>query len=117
MVWSSEGVSEEVVYALQLLWRRAGRRAPGRGGLLRPPDSLDRAIDIGGLGGFDRAIDNDVFVRGYADPYCGGLSCVRSCWSNLFGLALSLALTLASFALAAFRGRGMIGWYPALGAS
>ena len=63
---------------LRLLWPIAGRRAPGRGGLLRPRDLLDRAIDIGGLGGFDRAIDNDVFVRGYADPYCGGLVfCVK----------------------------------------
>ena len=64
-----------MAYALRLwlLWPIAGRRAPGRGGLLRSPDSLGRAIDIGDLGGFDRAIDNDVFVQGYADPYCGGL--------------------------------------------
>lgn len=60
---------------LRLLWPIAGRRAPGCDGLLRPPNLLDRAIDIGGLGGFDRAIDNDVFVRGYADPLCGDLSC------------------------------------------
>jgi hypothetical protein len=65
------GFSEEVAYAQRLLWPIAGRRAPGRGGLLRSPDSLGRAIDIGGLGGFDRAIDNDVFVRGYADPLWG----------------------------------------------
>jgi hypothetical protein len=66
-------VSEEVAYALRrwLLWPIAARSAPGRDGLLRSPDSLGRAIDIGDLGGFDRAIDNDVFVQGYADPYCG----------------------------------------------
>lgn len=60
MVWSSEGVLEEVVYALRslLLWPIAGRRAPGHGGLLRPPDSLARAIDSGDLGGFVRAIDS-----------------------------------------------------------
>ena len=47
------------------------------GGLLRAPDSLDRAIDIGDLGGVVRAIDNAVFVRGYADPLLRLVSCVK----------------------------------------
>jgi len=82
------GVSEEVAFfsgTLRWLWLILVNSLRIAGGLLRRPDSLGRAIDIGGLGGFDRAIDNDVFFRGYADPYCGGLSCVRSYWSNLFG--------------------------------
>jgi hypothetical protein len=60
VAYSSEGVSEEVVYALRrrILWLIAGRRAPGRDGLLLGPDSLDRAIDSGDLGGFVHANDS-----------------------------------------------------------
>ena len=48
------------------------------GGLLRAPDSLDRAIDIGDLGGVVRAIDNAAFVlRGYADPLLRLVLCVK----------------------------------------
>ena len=73
---------------LRLLWQIAGRRAPGRGGLLRLPDSLDHAIDIGDLGGVVRAIDNAAFVRAYADPLWG--TClvsqgpVKFKWQTLF---------------------------------
>lgn len=64
MVWGPEDALEEVAYALwsRLLWQTSGRRAPGRApgrdGLLRPPDSLVHAIDSGDLGGFVRAIDS-----------------------------------------------------------
>jgi hypothetical protein len=47
------------------------------GGLLRAPDSLDRAIDIGDLGGFVRAIDNAFVLRGYADPLLRLVLCMK----------------------------------------
>ena len=82
--WQS--VLEEVAFFygnLCWLWLILANSLRIVGELLRAPDSLGRAIDIGDLWGAARAIDNVAFVRGYADPYCGGLSCVRSCWSNL----------------------------------
>jgi len=66
---------------LRWLWRILANSLRVVGGLLREPDSLDRAIDIwdlGGvvhaidiwdLGGVVRAIDNAAFLLGYADPF------------------------------------------------
>ena len=55
---------------LRWLWRILANSLRIVGGLLRPLDSLDHAIDIGDLGGFDRAIDN-AFAQAYADPLWG----------------------------------------------
>ena len=41
------------------------------------PDSLDRAIDIGDLGGFVHAIDNALVLRGYADPLLKLVLCMK----------------------------------------
>jgi hypothetical protein len=58
------------------------------GGLLREPDSLDRAIDIWDLGGVVRAIDNVAFLRGYADPFLRLVLCVKllvgCCMDSIF---------------------------------
>ena len=74
--WQS--VSEEVAFFsgdLRWLWRILVNSLRIFGALLRLPDSLDHALDIGDLGGVVRAIDNAAFVRAYADPLCGDLSC------------------------------------------
>ena len=73
---------------LRWLWRILANSLRIVGGLRRWPDLLDRAIDIGDRGGFDRAIDNAAFLRGYADPLWG--TClvsqgpVKFKWQTLF---------------------------------
>ena len=63
---------------LRWLWLILANSLHIVGGLLRAPDSLDRAIDIGDLGGVVHAIDNAVFVlRGYADPFLRLVLCVK----------------------------------------
>ena len=58
------------------------------GGLLRAPDSLGHAIDIGDLGGVVRAIDNALVLRGYADPLLRLVLCVKllieCCMGSIF---------------------------------
>lgn len=68
--WQS--VLEEVAFFygnLCWLWLILANSLRIVGELLRAPDSLGRAIDIGDLWGAARAIDNVAFVRGYADPF------------------------------------------------
>ena len=73
---------------LRWLWRILVNSLRIFGALLRLPDSLDHAIDIGDLGGVVRAIDNAAFVRAYADPLWG--TClvsqgpVKFKWQTLF---------------------------------
>ena len=87
--WQS--ISEEVAFFsgyLRWLWRILANSLRIFGALLRLPDSLGRAIDIGDLGGFDRAIDNAAFLRGYADPLLRLVSCVKlligCCMGSIF---------------------------------
>jgi hypothetical protein len=62
---------------LRWLWLNLANSLRIVGGLLRAPDSLDRAIDIWDLGGVVRAIDNVAFLRGYADPFLRLVLCVK----------------------------------------
>ena len=75
-----QGVSEEVAFFsgdLRWLWLILANSLHIVGGLLRAPDSLDRAIDIGDLGGVVRAIDNALVLREYADPLLRLVLCVK----------------------------------------
>jgi hypothetical protein len=58
------------------------------GGLLRVPDSLDRAIDIWDLGGVVPAIDNALVLWGYADPLLRPALCMKlligCCMGSIF---------------------------------
>lgn len=73
---------------LRWLWLILANSLRIVGGLLREPNSLDRAIDIWDLGGVVRAIDNAAFVRGYADPFLRLVLCVKflvgSCMDSIF---------------------------------
>ena len=73
---------------LRWLWRILANSLRIAGGLLREPDSLDRAIDIWDLGRVVRAIDNAAFVRGYADPFLRLVLCVKllvgCCMDSIF---------------------------------
>ena len=74
-----QSVLEEVAFfsgTLRWLWLILANSLRIVGGLLREPDSLDRAIDIWDLGGVVRAIDNAAFLRGYADPFLRLVLCV-----------------------------------------
>jgi len=78
---------EEVAFFsgnLRWLWLILANSLRIVGGLLREPDSLDRAIDIWDLGGVVRAIDNAAFVRGYADPFLRLVLCVCKKSAELF---------------------------------
>ena len=75
-----QSVLEEVAFfsgILRWLWLILANSLRIVGGLLREPDSLDRAIDIWDLGGVVRAIDNVAFLRGYADPFLRLILCVK----------------------------------------
>ena len=73
---------------LRWLWLILANSLHIVGGLLRASDSLDRAIDIGDLGGVVRAIDNALVLRGYADPFLRLVSCVKlligCCMGSIF---------------------------------
>ena len=86
-----QSVLEEVAFfsgILRWLWRILANSLRIVGGLLREPDSLDRAIDIWDLGGVVRAIDNAAFLRGYADPFLRLVLCVKllvgCCMDSIF---------------------------------
>ena len=67
-----QSVLEEVAFFsgnLRWLWLILANSLRIVCGLLREPDSLDRAIDIWDLGGVVRAIDSAAFLQGYADPF------------------------------------------------
>jgi len=82
---------------LRWLWLILANSLHIVGGLLRAPDSLGRAIDIGDLGGLVRAIDNAAFVRGYADPFLRLVLCVKL----LIGCCMGSIFTRASISLKA----------------
>ena len=73
---------------LRWLWLILANSLHIVGGLLQASDSLDRAIDIGDLGGGVRAIHNAAFVRGYADPFLRLVLCVKlligCCMGSIF---------------------------------
>jgi hypothetical protein len=73
---------------LRWLWLILANSLRIVGGLLREPDSLDRAIDIWDLGGVARAIDNAAFLQGYADPFLRLVLCVKllvgCCMDSIF---------------------------------
>ena len=108
---------EEVAFFsgnLRWLWRILANSLRIVGGLLREPDSLDRAIDIGDLGGVVRAIDNAAFVlRGYADPFLRLVLCVKllvgCCMYSIFfppqALTVIPEISAQSCSSQKFRGR------------
>jgi hypothetical protein len=73
---------------LRWLWLILANSLRIVGGLLREPDSLDRAIDTWDLGGVVRAIDNVAFLQGYADPFWRLVLCVKllvgCCMDSIF---------------------------------
>jgi hypothetical protein len=80
MIYFCHCVSEEVAFFsgnLRWLWLILANSLRIFGGLLRVPDLLDRAIDIGDLGGVVRAIDTALVLRGYADPLLRLVLCMK----------------------------------------
>ena len=84
MIYFCQSVLEEVPFfsgILRWIWLILAISLRVVGGLLREPDSLDRAIDIWDLGGVVHAIDNAAFLRGYADPFKLLVGC---CMDSIF---------------------------------